>query len=337
MKITAGIADPDQLLLYASAGTDEVFCGYVPESWISRFGRNVPLNRREVSYCPVQIGGRNELRILRAMSDDLGIPVSLTFNSPFYTPEALPEVVNVMEQCLEEGFDTFIVADPALMNLLKEKGLLPCLHLQISGEAGEINREAMEFWRGFQPSRIIFHRKTGLENIRKLIVSDRTAHPDIPLEYEAFAMNENCHFNGAFCSGLHCDEFAHLCHLPWKILPVSGGTSVPAVTSPDPLSACEADVAGHSGCGICAIPALCLSGIGVLKVVGRGAGTEEMCRDIHALRTAVGLVESGAVSPDALREACFPEGCSHNCYYTSTSEVNDKDKPLKPSGPGHRS
>lgn len=322
MKITAGIANPDQLLLYASAGTDEVFCGYVPESWLSRFGRAVPLNRREVSYCPVQIGGRNELRILHNMSADLGIPVSLTFNSPFYTPEALPEVAGIMEQCLEEGFDTFIVADPALMNLLKEKGLLSCLHLQISGEAGEINHEAMEFWRDFQPSRIIFHRKAGLANIHELVASDRAVHPDDPLEYEAFAMNENCHFNGAFCSGLHCDEFAHLCHLPWKILPVPEGGTIPDITSPDPSSVCHPDTAGYSGCGICAIPALRSSGINILKVVGRGADTEEMCRDIRTLRTAVDLVESVTVSPDNLREACFPEGCSRNCYYTHKSGLD---------------
>lgn len=318
MKITAGIANTDQLSLYASAGADEVFCGYVPESWETGTGRCVPLNRREVRYCPVQIGDRNELRILKLMSADLGIPVSLTFNSPFYTSDALPEVVQVMEQCLEDGFDTFIVADPALMMILKERDLLSSIHLQISGEAGEINREVLEFWRGFHPSRVIFHRKTGLSNIASLIRADRLLHPDSPIEYEAFAMNENCHFNGAFCAGLHCDEFAHLCHLPWKMIPVSAGASFPSFCSPDPSYACDTGIAGHSGCGICALPELYTAGIGFLKTVGRGADTEEMCRDIRTLRTAVDLVRSGILSPDDLRKTCFPEDCSRNCYYTRT-------------------
>lgn len=317
MRITAGIANTDQLLRYASAGADEVFCGYIPQSWSSGPCRNIPLNRREVHYCPVQIGGRNELRILRAVSSDLGIPVSLTFNAPFYPSDSLPEIAGIMEQCLEDGFDTFIVADPALMMLLEEKGLLPSLRLQISGEAGEINREALEFWRRFRPSRIIFHRKTGLSNIAALIRSDRLLHPEEPLEYEAFAMNENCHFNGAFCSGLHCDEFAHLCHLPWRLIPVSAGEPVPSVSSPDPSPVDGPSVAGHSGCGICSLPALRDAGIGVLKVVGRGADTEEMVRDIRTLRSAVRMTEEGVSSPEAIRSSCFPDGCSGNCYYST--------------------
>ena len=26
------------------------------------------------------------------------------------------------------------------------------------------------------------------------------------IEYEAFILNERCHYTGAFCSSLHCDE-----------------------------------------------------------------------------------------------------------------------------------
>lgn len=315
MRITAGIANTDQLLLYSRAGADEVFCGYIPEHWERVFGRSVPLNRREARYCPVQIGGRNELRLLRAMAADLGIPVSLTFNSPFYTSESLPVVAGIMQQCMEDGFDSFIVADPALMMLLKEMDLLSSMHLQISGEAGGINREALEFWRGFQPSRIIFHRKTGIRNMAALIQRDRALHPSEPLEYEAFAMNENCHFNGAFCAGLHCDEFAHLCHLPWKTVPVSADSAAVPVFSPDPGIQPVPGSAGHSGCGICALPDLRAAGAGILKVVGRGADTDEMCRDIRTLRTAVRMTETGTVSAAELRNVCFPDGCSGSCYY----------------------
>ena len=90
MKITAGIAGADQLHLYRKAGADEFFCGYVPDFWVEKVGLSVPLNRREVRYCPVQIGGRNELRLLRARASVLGVPVALTFNTPCYPPKSIP-------------------------------------------------------------------------------------------------------------------------------------------------------------------------------------------------------------------------------------------------------
>ena len=311
MKITAGIANADQLSLYREAGADEFYCGYIPDFWPEQVGTSVPLNRREVRYCPVQIGGRNELRLLRARASALGVPVVLTFNAPSYPPTAIPVAVRAIEQCLSDGFNQFIVADPALMQALLERGLLPALHLHISGEAGEINRGALEFWRSFHPSRIIFHRKVGLSNMAALIRADHEAHPDEPLEYEAFAMNESCHFNGAFCAAPHCDEMAHLCHLPWRLAPVHPDDPIP---STPPLQAPSEDLAGHSGCGVCALPALNRAGITTLKVVGRGADTEEMVRDIRALRTALTLSDQGA-TPAEIRDFCFPNGCSENCYY----------------------
>ena len=311
MKITAGIANADQLTLYREAGADEFYCGYIPDFWPEHIGASVPLNRREVLYCPVQIGGRNELRLLRERATALSVPVALTFNAPCYPPTAIPVAVNAIEQCLSDGFDRFIVADPALMQALLERGLLPSLHLHISGEAGEINRAALEFWRSFSPDRIIFHRKVGLSNMASLIRSDRKAHPDAPLEYEAFAMNESCHFNGAFCSAPHCDEYPHLCHLPWRLAPVRSGDPLP---STPPLAVPDEEIAGHSGCGVCSLPALARSGITTLKVVGRGADTDEMIRDIHVLRKALTLAEQGASAAE-IRLACFPDGCSGNCYY----------------------
>lgn len=311
MKITAGIANADQLSLYREAGANEFYCGYIPDFWPEQVGPTIPLNRREVRYCPVQIGGRNELRLLHARASALDVSVALTFNAPCYPPAAIPVAVRAIEQCLSDGFDRFIIADPALMQALLERNLLPSLHLHISGEAGEINRAALEFWRSFTPSRIIFHRKVGLSNISALIRSDREAHPDDPIEYEAFAMNESCHFNGAFCSAPHCDEMAHLCHLPWRLAPVHSDDLLP---STPPLPVPDEDIAGHSGCGVCSLPALAQSGITVLKVVGRGADTDEMIRDIRVLRQALTLSEQGA-SPDEIQLACFPDGCSQNCYY----------------------
>ena len=33
-------------------------------------------------------------------------------------------------------------------------------------------------------------------------------------EFEAFVLNEQCQFTGAFCNSWHCDEMGYLCRIP---------------------------------------------------------------------------------------------------------------------------
>ena len=55
MKITAGLGSIDEYERFVQAGADEFFCGYVPFSWAEKYGTVMPLNRREVLCCNVQL------------------------------------------------------------------------------------------------------------------------------------------------------------------------------------------------------------------------------------------------------------------------------------------
>ena len=316
MKITVGLAGCKQYPLYAASGADEVFCGYVPESWTRRYGLSLPLNRRETRFFPVQLGGKNELRILKYMRQDLGVPVTLTFNALCYRPEQYEQIACIMEDCAEEGFDTFIVADPGLMVHLCGTPLHGKIRIHVSGEFGAMNRYGMEEVRRLGADRVIFHRRTGIGNMASMIRADREAHPDAPLETEVFVMNEMCHFTGAYCNSLHCDEMAHACHLPWRLAPLERGAVPPPAASPG-RDENRYGTPGFSGCGLCALPRLERAGVKVLKVVGRGADPEDMVRDITAVRKALTILNEQAEDgfENAMKEACFPDGCGGNCYY----------------------
>lgn len=316
MRITAGIASPEQYLLYTQAGADEVFCGYVPDSWTERWGTAMPMNRREVRCCPVQLCGRSELRILADMIRDVGCPAALTFNAPCYRPDQLEAAVCAMEDCLAAGFRDVIIADPALLQLMHDRGLTADLRVHISGEMGECNRYTLARWRMLGARRIILHRHTGLGNMAALIAGDTALHPEDPLEWEAFAMNELCHFTGAYCAGLHSDELAHLCHVPWRLGPVEacGDPAGPEA----PTGGADPALPGFSGCGLCALPSLHRAGVTHLKVVGRGAAAEDMVRDITALRRALAVMDdtlSLAEWRETVRRICFDGACSGVCYY----------------------
>lgn len=324
MKIVAGLGSIDEYETFVKAGADEFFCGYVPFSWAEKYGVIHPLNRREVLFYNVQIGSMSELQILKKMVDYYGKPVELTFNSIYYTGEQYPVIAEIIIQCMAAGFENFIIADPALMLYLRQQKINCGIHL--SGETAEVNRGMLEQMLPFGIRRVIFHRKNSLEDMQSCI-----KEADFPHEYEAFILNELCHFSGAFCNSLHCDELTHLCRVPYELGNLHKKEETDAaqkdVAETDRIQGKEGKglpldedgyLTGSTGCGLCALYRMKQVGITHLKLVGRGNYTDFMEKDIRQLRKALDILEKSDNELQYQRKmkaSLFPDGCSRNCYY----------------------
>lgn len=324
MKIVAGLGSIDEYETFVKAGADEFFCGYVPFSWAEKYGVIHPLNRREVLFYNVQIGSMSELQILKKMVDYYGKPVKLTFNSLYYTGEQYPVIAEIITQCMAAGFENFIIADPALMLYLRQQKINCGIHL--SGETAEVNRGMLEQMLPFGIRRVIFHRKNSLEDMQSCI-----KEADFPHEYEAFILNELCHFSGAFCNSLHCDELTHLCRVPYELGNLHKKEETDAaqkdVAETDRIQGKEGKglpldedgyLTGSTGCGLCALYRMKQVGITHLKLVGRGNYTDFMEKDIRQLRKLLDILEnsdSEAQYQKKMKASLFPDGCSRNCYY----------------------
>ncbi len=324
MKIVAGLGSIDEYETFVKAGADEFFCGYVPFSWAEKYGVIHPLNRREVLFYNVQIGSMSELQILKKMVDYYGKPVELTFNSLYYTGEQYPVIAEIITQCMAAGFENFIIADPALMLYLRQQKINCGIHL--SGETAEVNRGMLEQMLPFGIRRVIFHRKNSLEDMQSCI-----KEADFPHEYEAFILNELCHFSGAFCNSLHCDELTHLCRVPYELGNLHKKEETDAaqkdVAETDRIQGKEGKglpldedgyLTGSTGCGLCALYRMKQVGITHLKLVGRGNYTDFMEKDIRQLRKVLDILEnsdSEAQYQKKMKASLFPDGCSRNCYY----------------------
>lgn len=324
MKIVAGLGSIDEYETFVKAGADEFFCGYVPFPWAEKYGVIHPLNRREVLFYNVQIGSMSELQILKKMVDYYGKPVELTFNSIYYTGEQYPVIAEIITQCMAAGFENFIIADPALMLYLRQQKINCGIHL--SGETAEVNRGMLEQMLPFGIRRVIFHRKNSLEDMQSCI-----KEAGFPHEYEAFILNELCHFSGAFCNSLHCDELTHLCRVPYELGNLHKKEETDAaqkdVAETDRIQGKEGKglpldedgyLTGSTGCGLCALYRMKQVGITHLKLVGRGNYTDFMEKDIRQLRKALDILEnsdSEAQYQKKMKASLFPDGCSQNCYY----------------------
>lgn len=310
LKIVAGLGSLDAFDAYAEAGADELFAGFIPAEWLERCGVVLPLNRREVLLYPTQIASMADMRTLSRLSREAGVPVAITINATFYAPEQYEAIRCLVETLLDAGFSRFILADPALLLYLRRAGCRARIHL--SGEMGAFSVPALSLLDGPDVSRIILHRRTGLDEMAKIA----RAFPG--RELEAFILNERCYYTGALCNSLHADELPHLCRVSGELGSVydSSDLSAPCRFSYNEHAsgaATDPDALGAGGCGFCALPTLCRAGVTHLKLVGRGNCPARMVRDIRALKTALTLSESDF--PAEMKRRLFPSGCAGACYY----------------------
>lgn len=257
----------------------------------------------------------------------------LTFNSLYYLPEQYPEIGDIIEKCMEIGFRSYIIADPALLVYLKNRGLSCEIHL--SGETGEVNSEMLKMFRRFPLKRLIFHRKNTFRDMQSVIASQREVEkqagtrPEAGMEFEAFVLNEMCQFTGAFCNSLHCDEMGYLCRVSYWLGTVRNGDAVPEkiMALQEQTWDQETDLkaydesgylCGETGCGLCALYQLKQAGITHLKLVGRGNYVDYMEKDIRNLRKALEILDAAedeTAFQCMIKRILFPHGCSEKCYY----------------------
>ncbi len=328
MKIVSGLGCIDDYIRLVKAGADEVFCGYVPYEWNKKYGSLFPLNRREVLYYNIQINSLEDMKILKKMVDKYKVPVSIAFNYLYYIEDQYEEIASIIEDLISIGFNEFIIADIALILYLKEKGMKCVIHL--SGECAEINSLAIDFLNKLNISRYVFHRKNTIEDIESCIKNNKIKN----LQYEAFILNEKCHYSGAFCSSLHCDEMCHLCTMPYDLAKVNEKANYfPDVDKRLELYYKELEdeelyleneykndsyLLGSTGCGICELKKLKEAGVTHLKVVGRGKYIDDIEKDIIGLKQAINIIEN--IEDDenykkVIKNKLFKGKCSKECYY----------------------
>jgi len=323
MKILAPLSAVDNYEILNDVGADEFFCGFIPYEWLKKFCNLSAMNRREYMYTS-NICFYDELSILRKKVDKYKAPVKITLNSLYYTDEQYKILIPIIKRIIDIGFDTFIIADLALIIYLREKGIKCNIHL--SGEAAEINNLSMEFFSQFHIQRFIFHRKNSLDDMASCIKSNTKMN----LEYEAFVLNELCTYSGAFCNSIHCEELENACSIPFQMSRVhsesrlfhSVDRTFKLIQKMERNHIADGrknqHFFGSTGCGVCRLNRMKQIGVTNLKVVGRGKNIDLLKDDIILLRKMVDLTCNDLVDKEftgLVKEKLLGNHCSNLCYY----------------------
>lgn len=380
MKIVAGLSSIDDYIRLVNAGADEVFIGYIPFEWTKTYGNLFPLNRRENLYFNSQIKSFEDMKILKKMVDVYNVPVSITFNNIYYIEEQYELIGKIISKLIDIGFERFIIADIGLLLYLSQNNIKCSVHLsgecaetnrysieffnKLNITRYIFNRknsiEEIKSCINYTSDTHINDNDMNNEEINNMHHMEKAAvykkedkddephsyeiidsNDNMPaIEYEAFILNERCHYTGAFCSSLHCDEMIHLCEMPFNI----GKVDELSYDFPECDKrfeeyyehAYEVDKnmgnsaeneykLGFTGCGLCSLKKLQMAGITHLKVVGRGNSIKNIEKDVISLKRALSMIEDTEdckAYENRIKNELFKGRCSEKCYYSEGSREN---------------
>ena len=326
MKIVAPISSVQEVEMLVHSGADELYCGVTTPEWEEHFGGRWWMNRRSPSGA--NLTSWEEIKDVTQLAHERCVPVYVTLNAPFYTPEGIAYLLRLTERLVGElGMDGFIVSDLNLLMQLNREKIPSKLHLSSLG--GCVNSRAADYYHSLGVTRIILPRQLRLSEIGRLIRGTRSE-----LEFEVFALNDGCYFEEGLCHANHA--FGPLCLMDWKVESFGDrGNSF----SPDQVrerldeleeylwyqnncgSSFQSGGLPNGPCSLCWFGYFRDWGVAAVKIAGREASFHRKMGSVQLVKTVVDEVGGGLRPGDVARLSRSlrgtPEYCDkgYMCYF----------------------
>ncbi|MDD2309206.1 MAG: U32 family peptidase [Desulfuromonadaceae bacterium] len=212
-----------------------------------------------------------------------GVKAYLTINS-YPRNESLPELEEYLGQIAHLPFDAYIVADPGVIDAVRQ--LSPQRELHLSTQANTINWRSARFWQQQGVRRINLAREMSLDNIRETVAK-------VPeMEFEAFVHGALCISYSGRClissmlTGRDANqgECTHPCRWSYHLVEESRpGEYFPVVEDENGTFIFNS----RDLCLLEHIPAIVASGVHALKIEGRMKGINYVASVLRVYRRAV--------------------------------------------------
>ena len=336
MKIISPLTKINEVEKLINAGTDELYCGIISNTWKKRYTNVACTNKRE--HLSDNFSSFKDIGIAVEIAHSYNVPVSLTFNSPYYSKKQYSLLLEHIERALSANVDSFIVADTALISYLNGRGI--DISLSVSSVGTCFNSETAKFYRDMGVKRIILPRHLKLDEIKPIIKNNPS------LEFECFVLNCKCINTEGFCTFQH--GFNDIINpLRGKILSKSKSNvnfikSIGSILSPSLLKYLRSplilgnivgcwlayDIEGHykdggkiestklkgnlkkrfdsvfnkltqPACGACALYDFDKAGMYGIKIVGREYSTEKKLSDLNFINSCLNLLKNKNLSKDS--------------------------------------
>lgn len=212
-----------------------------------------------------------------------GVKAYLTINS-YPRNESLPELDVYLAQIAPLPFDAYIVADPGVIDAVRQ--MSPERELHLSTQANTINWRSARFWQQQGIRRVNLAREMSLDNIQETVIK-------VPeMEFEAFVHGALCISYSGRClissmlTGRDANqgECTHPCRWSYHLVEESRpGEYFPVVEDENGTFIFNS----RDLCLLEHIPALVSSGVRSLKIEGRMKGINYVASVLRVYRQAL--------------------------------------------------
>ena len=193
-----------EIVQWAAAGVEEFYYGFMPDTWVKKYGWEVCTNRRPYPTLP-HLTNKKQLREMIQWIHLSKAKAIFAINEHTYPQDLARKIVEMAVFMQGEGADGLIVSDPSMVMLLGAAKVKIPLHASVG--LGVQNVEAIEFFRKLGFNRFVLPRKLRPDEILSLL----SATPK-EVEFEIFLLGEWCFYNDQICFSSHGhgkDEFCH--------------------------------------------------------------------------------------------------------------------------------
>lgn len=286
--------DASEVFFLASHGADELYCGYLNETWRAKYGGDASISRRQGE---ANLSSAEAMKNLCSEAGKFGIPVHLALNGRM-TEKQIPDLISIAEYWAEIGGSGIILQDPVLLKQIRPIRSLICT---VSLLAVTVNRYAASFWLELGADRIVLPRFLKIQEMREIT----EVVPEIT--YEAMVIGDQCPFIDGYCRSVHAES-----HSPAE--PEEDAAEARKSYNP---SGCAYHLCMDYGnipqdpCAACRLKEMEKSGIAIGKAGGRGLPLEIRLRWLDHLQKGRKSDQNDQL-PLQYREK-FGHEC--NCYY----------------------
>ncbi len=311
MRYAVPVNAADEVGVLASAGADELYCGYQDAWWVKRYGDHDSASRRQgaANFATLEDLGRcvEGARVH-------GLPVWLALNARYTEPQ-LDRLVWLCRRFEAMGGTGIIASDLGLFWRLRSgTGLRRCLSLLAVAQ----NVQTLLAYQRLGISRVVLPRFVGADEAARLIGA-------VPgMEAECMAFFDKCPWVDGYCRHRHGVTY------PTREAPEGADDAPPLYTFDTTYQthACLGRACTYLEpypCAACFLPRYERAGVGVAKLGGRGRSLDERLHALRFLRTAEGLGSDDARA--RLYRKTFDDPCA--CYYGDTIQQRSSIQPVE--------
>lgn len=311
MKILAPLRAYDQIDIYCAAGATEFYFGFADPEWSSKFGNTADLNRMSAMKEKSNSFKKSDVPKVVEALHERNCKNYLVLNGNMYSSEHISYFKDLLSGFTKDNKpDGIIFSDIQLISPILEAGISPVA----STMCAIYNSDILEFYVKEGVERIIFPRELSLDEMKVFLEK----YPKI--QFEAFLMRDGCMFSDSNCLGVHRENHGGVCSfIRNSNYEITGEENLIEKKKMNYRHFLYCDAMLRSACGLCAIYRMVKMGVYSGKIVGRADRTEEVKKDILAVKRNIEIAEKCQSEEEYLKNMYIPDRwkmiCGLSCYY----------------------